>query len=60
MPDFEPSENVVIAVYGPPEYFESLTDEPPTEQPEEDTSFFGKLIGLIKKLIDFLKGLFTR
>ena len=60
MLDFDPSDNVVVAVYGPPEYFETLTDETPAEQPEEDASFFGKLIGLIKKLIDFLNGLFTR
>ncbi len=57
MLDFDPAENTMIAVYGPPEYFETLTDEPSDDQ-EENQSFFGKLIAILKRLIDFIKGLF--
>ena len=59
MPDFEPAENTMIAVYGPPEYFETLTEEQSDDR-EEDRSFFGRLLALLKKLIDFIRGLFTR
>lgn len=57
---FRPEENTAICMYGPPEYFESLTDEEnsvPTELTEEP-SFFEKIVQAIKKLLDFIKGLF--
>ncbi len=57
--DFDPSENTMVAVYGPPEYFETQNDDP-SEDSGEETSFFGKLLAVLRRLIDFLKGLFTR
>lgn len=60
---FDPAENTVIAVYGPPEYFESLNSETQTAesaQDPENQSFFSKLIGLFKKLFEVIKGLFVK
>ena len=57
---FNPEENTAICMYGPPEYFESLTDTDTDAAPveAEDETFFGKIIAAIKKLFDFIKGLF--
>ena len=57
---FDPAENTVVCMYGPPEYFESLTDTGSDAAPAEteDETFFGKIIAALKKLIDFIKGLF--
>ena len=57
---FDPEENTAICMYGPPEYFESLTDPSGDATPieVEEETFFGKIVAAIKKLIDFLKGLF--
>ncbi|MBQ6065947.1 MAG: hypothetical protein IJK89_03920 [Clostridia bacterium] len=57
---FDPEENTAICMYGPPEYFESPTDGGLTSAETEKESFFGKIISAIKKLIDFLKGLFKQ
>lgn len=59
MPDFEPADNTMIAVYGPPEYFESMTDEH-ADGTDEKQSFLEKLLAVFKRLVDFIKGLFTR
>ena len=58
MSEFDPADNVVIAVYGPPEYFETQTDAD-DDKPEEELSFLGKLLALFRRLVDFLKGLFA-
>ena len=55
---FNPEENTAICMYGPPEYFESRTDSDATPAETEDETFFGKIIAALKKLFDFLKGLF--
>ena len=60
MSEFDPADNVVIALYGPPEYFETLTNADDYAPEEEELSFFGKLLALFRRLIDFLKGLFNR
>ena len=57
---FDPEENTAICMYGPPEYFtdpsEINSDVTPIDA--EDETFFGKLIAALKKLFDFIKGLF--
>ena len=59
--EFLPEENTAICMYGPPEYFsddETAIDYTPVET--EDETFFGKIVAALRKLIDFIKGLFNR
>lgn len=60
MNDFIPEENTMVCVYGPPEYFEDPTsgNNGDADEPEKN-SFLTWLTGLFRKLLDFLKGLFS-
>lgn len=60
MNEFFPEENTMVCVYGPPEYFDAPTSDNNygSDEPEKD-SFLTWLSGLFRKLLDFLKGLFS-
>ena len=57
---FTPEDNTMVCVYGPPEYFDDPSSEHSGNSDEsEKGSFLDKIIALFRKLIDFLKGLFS-
>ncbi len=60
MHDFFPEDNTMVCAYGPPEYFDDpISDNNDNAAEAEKESFLTKLIGLFRKLLDFLKGLFS-
>ena len=59
MNEFFPEDNTMVCVYGPPEYFEDpTTGSGDADEPEKNT-FLTWLAGLFRRLLDFLKGLFS-
>ena len=59
MINFDPSDNTMVAAYGPPEYFEPDPAEESTEGENTGSdSVIGKILALLQKLIDFIKNLF--
>ena len=58
MNDFDPHQNTMVAAYGPPEYFESQTDDSNNGNDTGSESFFSKIITVLQKLLEFIKNLF--
>ena len=58
---FDPADNTMVCVYGPPEYFENGETQPDENGTViEKQSFLSRLIGLLKKLFEAIKGLFVK
>ena len=56
---FNPEDNTVVCLYGPPGAFDD-PDAPVIEPaPAEETSFFGKIAALFRRIFDFIRNLFA-
>ncbi len=60
---FNPEENTMICMYGPPGFTVDPAETSPYQESEleiEEETFFSKIVNLFKKFFEFIKNLFVK